>query len=163
MQLLHDYLLEERAEIMDNGIRLRAIGSTEKLPGMVRQPLEALMTESQGNTEMTLTLALSYDSRESIVEAARTAARSGEITVESIERCLPTAELPPLDLLIRTSGELRISNFLLWEAAYAELYFTDVLWPDFRRAHLYQALEAYHARERRFGLTGAQVQGRAVG
>jgi undecaprenyl diphosphate synthase len=115
---------------------------------------------------MTLTLALSYGGRESIAAVVRGILKkhqAGEIAIEDLDAerfgaCLPTAELPPLDLVVRTSGELRISNFLLWEAAYAELYFTDALWPDFRRQELYDALEDYSQRERRFGLTGSQVE-----
>jgi undecaprenyl diphosphate synthase len=114
---------------------------------------------------MTLTLALSYGGRESIARAVRTALqdavagmlRPEDLDVDRFTGYLPTAGLPPLDLLIRTSGEQRISNFMLWEIAYAELVFVDVLWPEFRRAHLHQCLEEYAARERRFGLTSAQL------
>jgi undecaprenyl diphosphate synthase len=162
MQLLRDYLLGERAEIMDNDIRLTAIGNIDRLPPMVREPLDALMRDSAGNKSMILCLALSYGGREALVEAARKALREGltpaELDEARFAQLLPTRELPPLDLLIRTSGEKRISNFLLWEAAYAELYFTDVLWPDFRRGDLYEALQAYAARERRFGLTSEQLR-----
>ena len=166
MDLLRDYLLTERAEIMDNGIRLCAIGDVDKLPPRVREPLDALMADSAGNRSMVLTLALSYGGRESIAAAARRAAQlvaAGELDAAALDgetfgRFLPTSGLPPLDLVIRTSGELRISNFLLWEAAYAELYFSSAMWPDFRRGDLYAALEAYAARERRFGLTGAQIE-----
>ncbi len=166
MELLRDYLLTERAEIMENGIRLRAIGDIEKLPPLVRQPLDELMALSAENRGMVLTLALSYGGRESIAAAARAAATlvaSGQLDIAALDgerfgRMLPTCDLPPLDLVIRTSGELRISNFLLWEAAYAELYFSSALWPDFRRADLYAALDAYGSRERRFGLTGAQIE-----
>jgi undecaprenyl diphosphate synthase len=162
MQLLRDYLIEERPEIMDNGIRLRAIGGIDRLPSMVREPLDALVRDSAGNASMQLVLALSYGGRESLVEAARArlaeGARPESVDEKSFAARLPTADLPPLDLLIRTSGELRISNFLLWEAAYAELYFTETLWPDFRRAELYEAMEAYARRERRFGLTSEQLQ-----
>jgi undecaprenyl diphosphate synthase len=162
MELLRDYLVDERPEIMDNGIRLRAIGDIDRLPAMVRQPLDALMSDSAGHRDMQLTLALSYGGRESIVAAARRAiavgGAPGALDEAAFNALMPTAELPPLDLVVRTSGEQRISNFLLWEAAYAELYFTDVLWPDFRRAELYAALEAYAARQRRYGLTGAQIE-----
>jgi undecaprenyl diphosphate synthase len=166
MELLRDYLLTERAEIMGNEIRLRAIGDVDKLPPSVREPLEALMADSAQNRAMVLTLALSYGGRESIAAAARLTAElalAGELDPASLDAerfnsMMPTADLPPLDLVIRTSGELRISNFLLWEAAYAELYFSSALWPDFRRADLYAALEAYAGRERRFGLTGAQIE-----
>ena len=165
MQLLREYLLGERDEIMDNDIRLDAIGDVEKLPAMVREPLDELRNLSAANESMTLTLALSYGGRESIARAVAAIARDvasgslspSSIDVDSFNRYLPTHRLPTLDLLIRTSGEQRISNFMLWELAYAELVFTDTLWPDFRRAHLYAALEEYARRERRFGLTSKQV------
>jgi len=165
MQLLREFLLGERAEILDNQIRLEAIGDVEKLPPMVREPLDELRAASAQNQGMTLTLALSYGGRESIARAVREIARDAaagivrpeDLDVDRITGYLPTAGLPPLDLLIRTSGEQRISNFMLWEIAYAELVFTDVLWPEFRREHLYQCLEIYAGRERRFGLTSAQL------
>lgn len=165
MQLLHDYLIDERPEIMDNGIRLRAIGDIDRLPPLVRDPLDALVADSAGNTSMSLVLALSYGGRESIARTVQRAAaaiasgelQAGELDADRLGQLLPTAGLPPLDLLIRTSGEQRISNFMLWELAYAELVFTDTMWPDFRRQQLYDALEVYAARERRFGLTGGQV------
>jgi len=166
MDLLRDYLLEERPEIMDNEIRLRAIGDIDRMPPRVREPLDALMADSAANTKMTLTLALSYGGRESIVRAARVAieqALAGDLRPEDLSEkgfggLLPTFDLPPLDLVVRTSGEIRISNFLLWESAYAELYFTDTLWPEFRRKSLYEAIDAYCKRERRFGLTGSQIE-----
>jgi undecaprenyl diphosphate synthase len=166
MELLRDYLISERSEIMENEIRLNAIGDVDKLPPLVREPLDALMADSAGNRAMVLTLALSYGGRESIAAAARRLAElvaAGELDPASVDSdrfnsMLPTCSLPPLDLVIRTSGELRISNFLLWEAAYAELYFSSALWPDFRRADLYAALESYASRERRYGLTGAQIE-----
>ncbi|MBI4512032.1 MAG: di-trans,poly-cis-decaprenylcistransferase [Deltaproteobacteria bacterium] len=165
MQLLREYLLEERQEIMENDIRLIAIGHIERLPAIVREPLDALIRDSSQNKSMTLCLALSYGAREALVDAARAAIRSRippeALTESTISSYLPTRDLPPLDLLIRTSGEQRISNFLLWEAAYAELYFTDTLWPDFRRGELYTALEAYAGRERRFGLTSEQLRAKA--
>jgi undecaprenyl diphosphate synthase len=166
MQLLRDYVIEERSEIMENGIRLIAIGEVERLPDFVRGPLEELMHDSAGNRAMTLCLALSYGGRESIIEAARAlcelAARGTmqpkELTEARFSAALQTGGLPQLDLLIRTSGEERLSNFLLWEAAYAELYFTDTFWPDFGRDHLLQALESFDGRERRFGLTREQIR-----
>jgi len=166
MELLRDFLLEERAEIMDNQIRLEAIGDVERLPPRVKEPLDALRADSAGNRGMVLTLALSYGGRESIARAARQmaedVARGGldpaRIDAEVLGGYLPTAALPPLDLLVRTSGEQRISNFMLWELAYAELAFVDVMWPEFRRQHLYAVLEQYASRERRYGLTSAQVQ-----
>jgi undecaprenyl diphosphate synthase len=168
MQLLRDYVLEERAEIMDNGIRLIAIGDVDKLPDFVREPLEALMHDSAGNRAMTLCLALSYGGREAIVSTARAlcelvargALRPEDITEDRFSASLQTCGLPQLDLLIRTSGEERLSNFLLWESAYAELYFTDTFWPDFGRAEFLRALESYGGRERRFGQTREQVRSR---
>lgn len=165
MQLLREFLIDERAEILDNGIRLDALGDVEKLPPLVREPLDELRAASSGNSQMVLTLALSYGGRESIARAARAAARdiaagilrADDLDVDRLGSYLPTAKLPALDLLIRTSGELRVSNFMLWELAYAELVFVDVLWPEFRRQHLYKALEEYAARERRFGMTSAQL------
>jgi undecaprenyl diphosphate synthase len=165
MQLLREYLIDERAEILDNAIRLEAIGDVERLPPIVRDPLDELRAVSAQNRGMTLTLALSYGGRESIARAVRDAVRdaiAGSLRAEDVDAArfqgyLPTAGLPPLDLLIRTSGEQRISNFMLWELAYAELVFTDVLWPEFRREHLYRCLEEYAGRERRYGLTSAQL------
>ena len=165
MQLLRDYLIGERAEILDNAIRLEAIGDVERLPAMVREPLDELRAVSAANHGMTLTLALSYGGRESIARAVRAAVRDAvagalspdEVDVERFGGYLPTARLPPLDLLIRSSGEQRISNFLLWEIAYAELVFVDVLWPEFRREHLHACLDQYAARERRFGIIPGQT------
>lgn len=169
MKLLRDYVLEERAEIMDNGIRLTTIGDRERLPDFVRQPLDALIADSAHHTDMILCLALSYGGRESIVEAAQRLAaevaagrlRPEDLSANALTAALCTRELPPLDLLIRTSGEQRLSNFLLWEAAYAELYFTDTLWPDFRRADLEHALQSYGQRERRYGKTSGQLRATA--
>jgi undecaprenyl diphosphate synthase len=166
MQLLRRYLREEREEILDNGIQLVTVGDTERLPGYVRDPLTELITASAHNTDMVLCLALSYGGREMITKAARALCRAAldgqlrpeDVTPETVERYLDSARmLPPLDLLVRTSGENRISNFFLWELAYAELYFTETLWPDFDRDALLQAIEAYVSRERRFGLTSEQV------
>jgi undecaprenyl diphosphate synthase len=165
MELLRDYLLGERAEILDNSIRLEAIGDVEKLPPRVKEPLDELRAASAANRGMTLTLALSYGGRESIARAVRAAVRDAaagklspdDVDVDRFSAYLPTHQLPPLDLLIRTSGEQRISNFMLWELAYAELMFCDVLWPEFRRAHLYDCLDRYAGRERRFGLTSDQL------
>jgi len=166
MQLLHDYLIEERSEIMENGIRLTAIGQVSRLPGFVRDPLDALIADSAGNSGMTLCLALSYGGRESIVEAASALAqkvKSGELSAADFSEnlfseALQTGHLPQLDLLIRTSGEQRLSNFMLWEASYAELCFTETLWPEFGREHLLACLEQYGHRERRFGQTGDQLR-----
>jgi undecaprenyl diphosphate synthase len=166
MALLARFLVEERGEILDNGIRLQAIGQTEKLPVTVRAALKELSFASRNNHDMTLTLALSYGGRAEIVEAARSLARkaaTGRLRPEQIDEAafaseLGTAGLPEPDLLIRTSGELRLSNFLLWQLAYAEFYVTDTLWPDFRRDELHRAFASFGSRERRFGKTGAQVR-----
>ncbi|MEO8706081.1 MAG: polyprenyl diphosphate synthase [Kofleriaceae bacterium] len=165
MHLLRDFLIEERAEILDNAIRLEAIGDTERLPPFVTEPLNELRAASSGNRGMTLTLALSYGGRESIARAVKAAVRDAvagtlrpdDVDVDRFNGYLPTAGLPPVDLLVRTSGEQRISNFMLWEIAYAELIFVDVQWPEFRRDQLRQCLDEYAARERRFGLTSAQL------
>jgi len=165
MQLLRDYLIGERGEILDNAIRLEAIGDVERLPPIAKEPLDELRAASAANRGMTLTLALSYGGRESIARAVRAAVRDAAagllspdaVDVERFGAYLPTRALPPLDLLIRSSGEQRISNFLLWEIAYAELIFVDVLWPEFRRQHLFECLDRYAARERRFGLLSAQL------
>lgn len=165
MQLLREFLLEERAEILDNGIRLAALGDIARLPPMVREPLDELRAASAKNTHMVLTLALSYGGRESIANAVRAAIadiargvlRAEDLNADRLGAYLPTASLPPLDLLIRTSGEQRVSNFMLWEIAYTELMFIDVLWPEFRRQHLSDCLAAYTSRERRFGLTSEQL------
>ncbi len=159
MHLLAEYLESERAEMMENGIRLNAIGDLDRLPPFVRDRLAAARAETARNDAMTLTLALSYGGRQELVAAARAAARAKGAALDAcdLEAALWTAGLPELDLLIRTSGERRISNFLLWQAAYAELVFTEVLWPDFREAELFGAIADYQTRERRFGLTGAQL------
>jgi len=159
MELLADFLESERGEMMQNGIRLNAIGNLGRLPSRVREKLEAVRAETAANRGMTLTLALSYGGRDEIVQAAQRAAavKGPALEASDLEAALWTAGLPELDLLVRTSGERRISNFLLWQCAYAELVFSDVHWPDFRDAELLSALAEYQARERRFGMTGAQV------
>jgi undecaprenyl diphosphate synthase len=165
MKLLREFLIDERSEILDNSIRLEAIGDVERLPPFVTEPLNELRAVSANNRGMTLTLALSYGGRESIARAVKAAVRDAvagtlrpdDVDVDRFTGYLPTAGLPPVDLLIRTSGEQRISNFLLWEIAYAELVFVDVQWPEFRRQHLRECLDEYAARERRFGLTSAQL------
>ena len=152
MQLLHDYVVDERSEILENGIRLRTIGNITRLPAFVRRPLESLIAESAHQTGMTLSLALSYGGRESITDAARSllhAVAEGHLRPEDIDEqmlsaAMQTADLPPVDLIIRTSGERRISNFLLWEGVNARFYTTPCLWPDFNRAELLQALRQSH-------------------
>ncbi len=165
MDLLREYLEKERKEILDNAIRLNAVGELDRLPRMVRTPLERLRDESSANRAMVLTLALSYGGQEEIVAAASrlvAAARSGTLpdrplTPEAFAAQLWTAPLPPVDLVVRTSGEHRVSNFLLWQSAYAEFIFTDTLWPEFRAHHFLACLAEYQHRERRFGLTSAQL------
>jgi len=158
MSLLAEFLEGERPEMMRNGIRLHAIGELERLPAAVQRKLSEVRAETAANEGMILTLALSYGGRQEIVAAARTAsARGPALTEEDLQAGLWTAGLPELDLLIRTSGERRISNFLLWQCAYAELYFAEELWPDFRQRELLVAIADYQRRQRRFGLTGAQL------
>ncbi len=165
MELLAEFLESERGEMMENGIRLNAIGDLERLPPRVAQKLGEVRAETRENAGMILTLALSYGGRQEIVHAARRAAalRGPALDAEDLEAGLWTAGLPELDLLIRTSGERRISNFLLWQCAYAELHFSEVLWPDFRDRELLLAIEDFQRRERRFGLTGAQLAERRDG
>lgn len=165
MDLLKDFLLAERGEILDNGIRLQAIGNLGRLPAFVRAVLDPLRSESSKNHEMTLTLALSYGGREEIASAARDLAvevkegrmRADEITAESLRLRMPSLVVGDPDLVIRTGGEQRISNFLLYGLAYAELVFSEKLWPDFATEDLYAAIESYQGRERRFGRVGAPV------
>ncbi len=166
MQLLHDYVHDERFEILNNGIRLTTIGDVDRLPRWVSGPLRALCAESAKNEGMLLALALSYGGREEVLRSVQALARevaAGRLAPEAIDeaalaRGLYTAQWPDPDLVVRTSGEARLSNFLLWQSAYAELYFTDVAWPDFQPAHLDEALRHYARRERRFGKTGAQLR-----
>ena len=163
MALLSEFLESERGEMRENAIRLNAIGDLARLPDGVRLTLQAVMEETRANGGMVLTLALSYGSREELVHAARAAAAAGPVDEAALEAHLWTAGLPELDLLVRTSGERRISNFLLWQAAYAELHFTEVLFPDFRDEAFLLALADFQGRERRFGLTGAQAAARGGG
>jgi undecaprenyl diphosphate synthase len=165
MGLLFDYLGEERRTILDNGIRLQGIGEIDRLPGFVQKKLRSLERESANNEGMTLSLALSYGAREDITTACRRLAtevsegrlRPEDITPERLGAQMMTKGLPPVDLLVRTSGELRLSNFLLWECAYAEIVVTDVLWPDFQESHFFECIDVFRSRSRRFGLTGQQV------
>jgi undecaprenyl diphosphate synthase len=159
MRLLAQFLVDERAELMARGIRLVTIGRTAALPTVVRDLLEDVMRETAGNGAMTLCLALSYGARESLVAAVRSiveAVQAGELAAEAIEEqtvsiALDTTLLPPVDLVVRTSGEQRLSNFLLWESAYAELMFCKKRWPDFGAADLAAAVEKFGRRERRYG------------
>jgi len=165
MTLLQEFLVGELSLLQQHRIRLRVIGETSSLPFAVRKVLERTVSATAGNTEMTLTLGLSYAGRNEIVRTARRLAAEAaegkiapeEITEEMFTSRLDTAGIPDPDLVIRTSGELRISNFLLWQSAYAEFAFMDVLWPDFGKAEFLQALEEYSRRHRRFGLTGEQT------
>lgn len=169
MKLFGIYLKKERARLLRNGIRLQVIGDREKLSSSLLERIEALEEESRENTGMLLQVAVSYGGREEILDATRKIARAirsgelreGQISEELFSRYLYTSGVPDPDLVIRTSGEFRISNFLLWQIAYSEIYITDVLWPDFGESELIEALSSYHARERRFGKTGAQVSGPA--
>ena len=158
MQLLISSLKKEMNTLQKNSIRLNAIGNLEHLPARVRKELLHVIDETKENTRMTLTLALSYGSRDELVNATKQICdkvKNNIISVENIDETLInqhlyTQNLPDVDLLIRTSGEKRISNFLLWQIAYAELYFTDVYWPDFKNENLYEAIINYQKRERRF-------------
>lgn len=159
MRLLSRFLVNERPELMENNVRLVTIGDVEKLPARPLRELARTMEMTAGNRGLTLCLALSYGARQEIVRAFRRLGedvKSGlldpaEIDEGMIERALFTRDMPAPDLLIRTAGEMRVSNFLLWQISYAEFYVTDVLWPDFRRDHLYEALRAYSRRKRRYG------------
>jgi undecaprenyl diphosphate synthase len=161
MKLLKNYLVGERDELIEKEVRLEAIGRLEKLPADVRAELARTMALTASFDRLVLTLALSYGGRAEIVDAARkvAAAGAGEVTEETISRHLYAPDHPDPDLLVRTSAELRVSNFLLWEIAYAEIYVTNVLWPDFRAKHLYAAIVDYQGRERRFGEVTARVGG----
>ncbi len=159
MHLLIRTLKKELQTFMKNGIRLRAIGELDRLPEAAQKELNDAIHKSRNNDRMTLVLALSYSGRREIVSAVRKIAGSvsngdlepGEISSELLESVLDTADMPDPDLLIRTGGELRVSNYLLWQIAYTELYFTDTFWPSFRRDELIAAIEDYQNRERRFG------------
>ena len=151
MGLLKRFIISDLDEMHANGIRLRIIGDYQALAPDLVEMLEGALARTAGNGGMVLAIALNYGSQQEIARAAAAAAAKGAVTVESIEAELDTASLPPLDLLIRTSGEVRLSNFLLWQAAYAEFIFTDVLWPDFGARELADAIDCYTRRERRFG------------
>ncbi|WP_432822570.1 isoprenyl transferase [Trichloromonas sp.] len=167
MGLLGRYLESELDTMCARNIRFQVIGEIDRLPAEVGQVLRRTVAQTANNKEMVLTLALSYGARNEMVRAIRELARQvadGRLAAEAIDddllsRTLDTAGLPDPDLLIRTSGEMRISNFLLWQLAYTELYFTEDLWPDFSRQKLHQAFAEYARRQRRFGLIAAQVKG----
>jgi undecaprenyl diphosphate synthase len=165
MGLLKNYLQKELSKMLQNRIRLTCIGDIAKLPKDVREVLETTMEETAGNDQLTLNLALSYGGRSELIRGIRTIAKevsSGKLVLDDIDEKLIdshlyTAGLPDPDLLIRTGGEARLSNFLLWQASYAEIYFTDIMWPEFREDAFVQAILEYQGRERRFGQTSAQV------
>jgi undecaprenyl diphosphate synthase len=166
MDLLREYLLKERAELLDNQVRLSAIGEIDRLPPRVTEPLAELRAATSARpAEMVLTLALSYGSREEIVSAARRVAveavagklRPGDIDEAALAKGLWSADMPDPDLIIRTGGERRLSNYLLWQGAYAELCFVETPWPEFRELDLLTRLREFQRRERRFGMTSAQV------
>lgn len=166
MGLLKAYLKNELANLQKNDIRLCCFGQREKLPDDVRKVLESVIAQTAGNRSLTLNLALSYGSRDEMLMAMKniaTRCAAGEVDPESIDEQLfadhlYTAGQPDPDLMIRTSGEQRLSNFMLWQLSYAELYFTDTKWPDFRREQFLEALRTYSNRQRRFGKTGAQLR-----
>ncbi|WP_408065830.1 isoprenyl transferase [Zobellia sp. 1_MG-2023] len=165
MKLLVSSLKKELKTFSENNIRLNAIGDIESLPKKANKELKEVMEKTRGNTGMTLTLALSYGAREELKSAVKQISakvKNNIISIENIDETiinnhLYTHDLPDVDLLIRTSGEHRISNFLLWQIAYAELYFVDVFWPDFSSQHLAEAIKSYQNRERRFGKTSEQL------
>lgn len=165
MTLLVHTIRGEIKTLMDNNVKLATIGHIESLPTDCRRELAEAIRETSKNDGMTLILALSYSGRWEILEAVRqlaTDVRDGKLTPDQINEAvfgqhLTTGGIPDPELMIRTSGEMRISNFMLWQLAYSELYMPDVLWPDFRKAHLYEALISYQQRERRFGKTSEQL------
>jgi len=166
MSLLRRYLRTELNRMMKNEVRVVAIGDLNRLPGSVRDELQAVIEKTSHNQDLTVGLCVSYGGREDIVQAARSLAtdvRAGKLLPEEIDEAalaqrLGTCGMPDPDLLIRTSGEMRVSNFFLWQLAYTEIYFTETLWPDFREAEFLRALAHYQQRERRFGLTREQQE-----
>ena len=151
MALMKRFILSDLDEFAANNVRLKIIGDYKAFPADIAKLIDDALLRTAGNDGSILAVALNYGAHDEIVRAAAAAAEKGAVTAEAIEAELDTAGMPPLDLLIRTSGEQRLSNFLLWQAAYAELWFTQVLWPDFGPVHLQEALEAFAARERRYG------------
>ncbi len=155
MTLLRQFVRIERERLMEKNVRLRVLGDLNRLPDPVRHAVDDILQTTSGNTRLNFNIALNYGGRDEILTAIRKLVRNGipadEITAETVSSSLYTAGLPDPDLLIRTSGELRISNFLLWQLAYTELYFTDVYWPDFDTTQMLQALLDYQHRTRRFG------------
>lgn len=167
MNLLVRTIKKEVPTLQENNVKLNAIGNLQDLPAKGRANLKQAIEETSSNTGLTLTLALSYSGRWDILNAVKTLVNDvteGKVEKQEIDEALfgnylDTRGIPDPELLIRTSGEMRISNFLLWQLAYTELYITPVLWPDFRKEHLYQGLSAYQNRERRFGMTSEQIGG----
>ncbi|MFT7072070.1 isoprenyl transferase [Patiriisocius sp. Uisw_017] len=165
MRLLVSSLKKEIKTLNKNNIKLNAIGNLEALPKKAHKELLDVIDKTKGNTRMTLTLALSYGAREEIIKTVKEISdkvKKGLISPQNIDEVIITShlytrDLPDVDLLIRTSGEQRISNFLLWQIAYAELYFTDILWPDYTKKDLFEAILNYQNRERRFGKTSEQI------
>jgi len=170
MELLKSYLLKERDEMLKNNIRLGAIGELEKLPADVQAVLQETIKKTESCDGMVLNLALSYGGRSEILHAVQSILvdfqekkiKLEEVTFEQFSNHLWTRGIPDPDLLIRTSGEFRLSNFLLWQIAYTELYVTETLWPDFDRKELLKAIADYQSRERRFGMTNEQRNGTAT-
>ena len=166
MTLLVSALNKELPEFQKQGVKVNSIGNINQLPKIARETLKKVIDQTKNNNSITLTFALSYGSREEIVNAVKNISKkvvNNELDIEKIDdkiinNHLYTFNLPDVDLMIRTSGEQRISNFLLWQLAYAELYFTEVLWPDFRKEHLLNAIIDYQNRERRFGKTSEQIE-----
>jgi undecaprenyl diphosphate synthase len=166
MLLLRRYLASELDKMMKHQIRLVAVGTLRRLPPAVREALRSAVAATRQNKGMTVVLAVSYGGREEMTRAMRAMARKvrrgeldpGAITEDVVRRHLATKGIPDPDLLIRTSGEMRVSNFFLWQLAYTEIYVTETLWPDFREREFVQALQRYEQRERRFGKTSAQVE-----
>ncbi|WP_281226837.1 isoprenyl transferase [Flavobacterium aquiphilum] len=166
MKVLINTLKKELKTMLEDNVKMNAIGNLDKLPENAQKQLFEVIEKTKDNTKLTITLALSYGSREELVNAVRIISdkvKNNIISIDNIDDSiinehLYTHNLPDVDLLIRTSGEYRISNFLLWQIAYSELYFTDVLWPDFKEKDLHQAIIAYQKRERRFGKTSEQIK-----
>jgi undecaprenyl diphosphate synthase len=166
MKILINSLKKELPTLEKNNIKLNAIGNLEKMPKSAQKELIDVIEKTKNNTRMTLTLALSYGAREEITNAIKQISdkvKNNIISIDAIDDSiinehLYTHNLPDVDLLIRTSGEHRVSNFLLWQIAYAEFYFTEILWPDFTEQNLYEAIISYQKRERRFGKTSEQIK-----
>ncbi|MCI0454861.1 MAG: isoprenyl transferase [Candidatus Dadabacteria bacterium] len=166
MQLLKEYLVKEGNRLVEREIKLNAIGRLWELPSDVYEVLSKTIEKTKSCKEMTLTLALSYGGREELIDAVKRIISQGispeDLNEGNFSQFLYTSDLPEPDLLIRTSGEIRLSNFLLWQLAYTEIYVTKTLWPDFRKRHLIRALLNYQNRERRFGLTSDQIIRREI-